>query len=66
MTITIKTGNQELFDNLLWLLENFKDDVELTIDKSKKVEKKLPKGFTKPIEVNNYDFIVSREKIHKR
>ena len=35
MTITIKTENQELFDNLLWLLENFKDDVEITTDKSK-------------------------------
>jgi len=27
MTITIKTENQELLDNLLWLLEHFKDEI---------------------------------------
>jgi len=95
MTITIKTENQELFDNLLWFLENFKDDVEITTDKSKwgafadrmsglttpeitdhiqktseelrgRVEKKLPKGFTEPIEIESYDSIASKEEIHKR
>ena len=126
MRITIKTENQELFDNLLWLLENFKDDVEIITDKSKndfiekmtknpkvrtkdfkfdredsnkretkwgafadkmsglttpeitdyiqktsqelrgKVEKKLPKGFTSPIEIESYDSIASKEEIHKR
>jgi len=95
MTITIKTENQELFDNLLWLLENFKDDVEITTDKSKwsafadrmsglttpeitehiqktsqelrgRVEKKLPKGFIEPIEIESYDSIASKEEIYKR
>jgi len=126
MTITIKTENQELFNNLLWLLENFKDDVEITTDKNKNdfiekmtknpkvitedfkfdredsnkretkwgafsdrmsglstpeitdhiqktseelrggVEKKLPKGFTEPIEIESYDSITSKEEIHKR
>ena len=120
MTITIKTENQELFDNLLWLLENFKDDIEITTDKTKKlkatslqtkdfkfdreesnqreskwerfadrmsglttpeiteniqktsqemrgkVSKKLPNGFTEPIEVDSYDSIASKDEIHKR
>ena len=126
MTITIKTENQELFNNLLWLLENFKDDVEITTDKSKndfiekmtknpkvrtkdfkfdredsnkregkwgafadrmsglttpeitehiqktsqelrgRVEKKLPKGFIEPIEIESYDSIASKEEIYKR
>ena len=95
MTITIKTENQELFDNLLWLLEKFKDDVEITTNKNKwgafanrmsglttpkitdhiqktseelrgGVKKKLPKGFTEPIEIESYDSVASKEEIHKR
>ena len=63
MTITIKTENQELFDNLLWLLENFKDDIEISTDKSKKdfIERmtKNPKSITK-------DFKFDREESNHR
>ena len=30
------------------------------------VEKKLPKGFSEPIEIESYDSIASKEEIHKR
>jgi len=58
MTITIKTENQELFDNLLWLLEHFKDDgLEISTSKMQR---------TKPISLKTKDFKFDREEANQR
>ena len=67
--ITLNIQNKELFDNILWFLEHFKDDgLEISISKTQSDNDFIEKMIQKPksILLKTKDFKFDREDANSR